>query len=197
MRHCFFATSRGIVDTQGHTALINTVEAIIRPCARPDRFFASLLDFAYDMRIRHMCSGHADHVQMTGRNGISRGCHVLDARRVEGRQSGCPANFACNVQMRRTGHSRNRDHFSHCRICMDATTINVKKINHAAVAQLCCNLDPFVGSNAAFLHLIHRPAHTNNKIRSSPFTNSTKHVEAKTHAVFERIRAIRAIQCVG
>ena len=134
MRHSLFATGRGIVDTQSHATLINAIKAIVCPCARPDRFFAPLLDFAHDMRIRHMRPGHADHVQMTSRNGMARGCNVLDARCMESRHSSCPPNVASNVQMRRTGHARDRDHFGHCRICMDATSVNVQEINHTAVA---------------------------------------------------------------
>jgi hypothetical protein len=79
------------VNTIGSAALVDTVETVGRADTGPNVILALFDDLPDDVRVRHMYTGHADHVDLAGS--------------VEIRELGRGANFAGEIEMRGTRHA--------------------------------------------------------------------------------------------
>src|SRR6185437_14919778 len=110
VRHGRFAACGGVVYAIGGAALVDAIEAVVRPDAGPDVPLAFLSDLPHDMRVGHMRARHADKVDFARRDRMPRGGDVLDSCRVEGREIGGGPDFARKIEVRRAWHSLNWDH---------------------------------------------------------------------------------------
>jgi hypothetical protein len=143
MRHPRLTTRGGVMDAQCLAAFVNAVQAIGRPDAGADAVFGTGAHLGHDMRVRQMGAGHADHVQFARSNGMARGCHIGDARRVEDRELRGRPHLAREVQMRRRPHALDRNDRGQGRVAVDMAPDQVEKIDLAAGGQAAGNLHPF------------------------------------------------------
>ena len=79
-----FSSCRNIVDAQHLTFIIDTVNTISCPHTRSDFFGAALFQFIDQMRVSNMRPRHAHQINQLFLDGISRGCKVRDACRMDG-----------------------------------------------------------------------------------------------------------------
>ena len=81
------------------------------------------------MRIGHMGAGHADHIQLTGLDGVARGRDIGDAGGVESGHAHLGPDAPGEIEVRRGFHTVDRDHIGHRRIGMDAALDDVDEIH--------------------------------------------------------------------
>lgn len=93
--------------------------------------FAFFNDFPDHMRIGHMGARHAHHIDQTRGNRMAGGCHIRDARGVEGGQADLGPDAPGKVQMRGAAHSLHRDHIGQRGIGVDTPPYDVDEIDKA------------------------------------------------------------------
>ena len=64
MGHGGFAPGGGVMDAVGGTALIDAIKAVVGANAGTDLFLPSFGDLAHNVRVGHVGTGHADHVDL-------------------------------------------------------------------------------------------------------------------------------------
>src|SRR5581483_12361236 len=88
-----------IVDAIGRAARADAIEAVVRSDTGPNIAFPLRDDLANNVGIGHVRSGHADHVNFTGRDRMPRGRHILDTSRMKSGELGCGADFTRKIQV--------------------------------------------------------------------------------------------------
>src|SRR5439155_9679126 len=71
MGHRLFTTRRRVVDAQRIPALIDAIDAVSRADTGTDARFFAALDLQYDVGIGQVRARHADHVDVTRRDGVT------------------------------------------------------------------------------------------------------------------------------
>ena len=85
------------MNAQGFARLINAIKAIGRSNTGTDVVLAPLNDFLHDMWIRHVGTGHADHIQQAGVNRVTGRGHIRDFSGVECWHACQLLYFACEI----------------------------------------------------------------------------------------------------
>ena len=80
-----------------------------------------------DVRVGHVGAGHADHVELAAGDGVAGGRHVLDLRRVEGREAGRGADLAGEVEVRGGAHALDRDDVGQAGVGVDVARTTLRK----------------------------------------------------------------------
>jgi hypothetical protein len=62
VRHTGLSPGRGIVDAQRLATLVDAIDAVTDPDAGADALFLAAQDLGVDVRVGHVRSRHADHV---------------------------------------------------------------------------------------------------------------------------------------
>ena len=132
---CGIVASRpvgGVVHAERLAAEIDAVDAVAHADAGPDLALAALRDLARDMRVGDVRAGHADHVELAGRDRVARGGDVLDARGVEHRELGRLADLAGEIEMRRRARAHAGDHVRERLVGVDVAADHVEEVDEAA-----------------------------------------------------------------
>ncbi len=196
MRHRLFAARGGIVDAKGGAALIDPVEAVIGADARPDVALATLDDFPDYVRICHMRARHSDHVELAGRDRMTRGRDIGNARGVKGRKFGRGANLAGEIEMRRARHPLDRDDVGEPCVGVDMAADDVEKVDQAAFLEPSRNLESVRARQAARQRFVGDEADADQKVRPDAIANGGENFEREAKPVVERA-AIWRLHIVG
>src|SRR5882757_4237946 len=105
VRHGEFTTRGSVVDAVRRATLVDAIETIIRADTGADVVLALLDDLAHDIRVGHVRPGHADHVDFTGGNGMSRRGDILNTSRMKRRKTRRRADFTGEIQVGRARHA--------------------------------------------------------------------------------------------
>src|ERR1700679_4153043 len=87
------------------SALIDPIEAVVSAHARANFILTSFDDLSHDMRVGHVRTSHADHVDLAGGDRVAGSRDVIDPSGMERRESRCRANFAGQIEMGRARHA--------------------------------------------------------------------------------------------
>ena len=197
MRHCQLAPGCRVVHTQRFARLINPVQAVGRANTGTDVVFTSLYYLFDDMRVGHMCTRHARHIQQASLHSMTRCGHIRDFRRVEGRHPSRLLHLACEIQMRCIFHALHWDHIGHRRIGVNTPPDHVEEIHHPAVRQAFGNLDPFFRRDAPRFSLIRCVAQANDELVAHALADRLQHIHRELQAAFQRPPAVGAFQIIG
>ena len=136
--------SCSVMNAKRLAAFIDAVEAIGCTHTWPDFVLAPLHHFADDVRIGDMSPGHADHVQLTIRNGMSGRGDIGNTSRMEGREFRRCLHLAGKVEMWGGTHAGHRDDLGQCRIRFNRPPDNVEEIDLSGLGQLLRDFHAFL-----------------------------------------------------
>jgi hypothetical protein len=100
MRHGQFTPGRGVMQAIRRSALIDPIETVIGPHTRANFILTSLDDLSHDMRVGHVRTSHADHVDLAGGDRVPGRRDIIDPSGMERRESRCRANLAGQFEVR-------------------------------------------------------------------------------------------------
>ena len=196
VRHEQFAAGGRVVNAIGRAALVDAIQAVIGADARSDLLFPSLHNLAHDVRIRHVGSSHADHVDLAGGDRVTCRGDVLNPGGVKGRELRGGADLAGEIQMRGRGHALNGNQIGQSRIRVDVAAHHVQEIDHAAHLQPARDVETVLLVEAAVENLIAGVAHADDERRPHAFADGGEHVEREFQPVIER-PAVGPVERIG
>ncbi len=148
VRHRLLAARRRVVDAQRLAELVDPVEAVRRPDARPDLGLAAGDDLAHDVRVGEVGPGHADEVDLALPDGVACRRHVVDLRRVQDGERRRRPHVAGEVEVRRRRHAVDRDHVDQARVGRDVAADDVDEVDQPVGLQAGEDLQPGSGVDA-------------------------------------------------
>ena len=110
VRHRQLAAGGRVVDAERLARLVDPVEAVRGAHARADGVLDTELDLAHEVRVGHVRSGHADHVDLALAHRVAGGGDVVDLGRVEHGDAGLGAHHPGEVEVRCGRHAVDGDH---------------------------------------------------------------------------------------
>ncbi len=177
-------------------ALVDPVEAVVRPDAGADALFLAAQDLRHDVRVGHVGAGHADHVQLAFGDRVAGGRDVLDLGGVEGREVCRGADFAGEIQMRRAAHALHGDHVGQAGIGVDMPFHDVEEIDHAAGFQAARDFEPVFLREPAGKVFVAGVANADDELAADALADRRQRLEGKAKPVVEAA-AIGAVEIVG
>ena len=116
---------------------------------------------------------------------------------MKGRHTCSLANFTCEIEVWCGLHPLDRDQIGHGWICMYASLDHVEKVDLTCGRDTFGNFQTFVMGDTAFLCFVRRVAKANDELCTNAFADCVDYVQRESHAVFQRISAVRSNQIVG
>ena len=158
MRDRGFASGGRIVDAERLMPFIDAIEAVGGADTGPNLAFAALGDLPHDMRIGDMGARHPHHVELALGNGMTRRCHIVDARSMEDRKARGGPYLARKVEMGRGLHARHRYDIGEGCVVFDVALDDVEEVDETRVLQLVTDGDAIGPAEAACPNPRRRPA---------------------------------------
>ncbi|MCY1371066.1 hypothetical protein D9M69_581950 [compost metagenome] len=170
----------------GRTTLIDTIKTVIGTHTGANFLFPLFDNLAHDMRVGHMRPRHTHHIELAGRNCVTRCRHILNFRRMKGRHACARANFASKIKMRCTGHTLNGNNVRQSCIGFDMPANDVEKIDETALLEFARDFKTIRFRQSTFQHFISNIANTDQKIGADTFAHGTQYLQRKAHTIVER-----------
>ena len=135
MRLFQLAPGRRVMQAQSHAALIDPVEAVIRAHARTDTIFLTAQDLGDDVRVGHVSTGHADHIELAAGDRMTRRCNILDLRGVECRKLRLGPDLSGQNRDAVRSSCLHRDQIGQRRIGIDMAPHDIEEVHQAALLE--------------------------------------------------------------
>ncbi len=164
VRDGLFAAGGGVVNAQRLAALVEPVEAIGGADARPDAMLLAAHHLVGDMRVGHVGARHAHHIELAGGDGVPRGGHVGNLRRVKHRELRLGPHLAGEIQVRRGRHALDGNDLGQQRVGLDAAADQIDEIEPAGRGDAPGDLHPLLFRQAVGAILVGHHADTDDEV---------------------------------